>query len=137
MMAVALVEELIVSDATVIPAPKLAIVDACDRLPAADLLRRASCLVLGYPNAFGVVEDLTHAVEVTHAEDCLVISATAEALALAGHLKLAKLIVLYDDNAITIDGHLERGLAVNFDTMRCSQTADGADWISGQLGRFG
>jgi glycine dehydrogenase subunit 1 len=57
--------------------------DGATPLPAADLLRRASCLVLGYPNAFGVVEDLTHAVEVAHAEDCLVISATAEALALA------------------------------------------------------
>jgi glycine dehydrogenase subunit 1 len=57
--------------------------DGTTPLPAADLLRRASCLVLGYPNAFGVVEDLTRAVEVAHAEDCLVISATAEALALA------------------------------------------------------
>ena len=52
-------------------------------LPAADLLRRASCLVLGYPNVFGVVEDLTRAVEGAHAEDCLVVSATSEALALA------------------------------------------------------
>ena len=57
--------------------------DGATPLPASDLLRRASCLVLGYPNAFGVVEDLTRAVDVAHAEDCLVVSATAEALALA------------------------------------------------------
>jgi glycine dehydrogenase subunit 1 len=57
--------------------------DGTTPLPAADLLRRASCLVLGYPNAFGVVEDLTRAAEVAHAEDCLLVSATAEALALA------------------------------------------------------
>ena len=52
-------------------------------LPAAELLRRASCLVLGYPNVFGVVEDLTRAAAAAHAEDCLLVSATGEALALA------------------------------------------------------
>jgi glycine dehydrogenase subunit 1 len=57
--------------------------DGTTPLPTAELLRRASCLVLGYPNVFGVVEDLTHAAAVAHAEDCLLISATAEALALA------------------------------------------------------
>jgi glycine dehydrogenase subunit 1 len=57
--------------------------DGSTPLPAADLLRRASCLVLAYPNVFGVVEDLTRAVEGAHPEDCLVVSATAEALALA------------------------------------------------------
>jgi glycine dehydrogenase subunit 1 len=57
--------------------------DGSTPVPAADLLRRASCLVVGYPNVFGVVEDLTRAVEGAHAEDCLVVSATGEALALA------------------------------------------------------
>jgi glycine dehydrogenase subunit 1 len=57
--------------------------DGATPLPSADLLRRASCLVLGYPNVFGVVEDLTRAADVAHAEDCLLVSATAEALALA------------------------------------------------------
>lgn len=57
--------------------------DGTTPLPGADLLRRASCLVLGYPNVFGVVEDLTRAAEVAHAEECLLVSATAEALALA------------------------------------------------------
>ncbi len=57
--------------------------DGTTPLPSADLLRRASCLVLGYPNAFGVVEDLTRAADVAHAEDCLLVSSTSEALALA------------------------------------------------------
>ena len=57
--------------------------DGTTALPTTDLLRRASCLVLGYPNVFGVVEDLTRAAEVVHAEDCLLVSATTEALALA------------------------------------------------------
>jgi transketolase len=39
-----------------------------------------------------------------------------EAIALAGHLKLAKLIVLYDDNAISIDGPL--WLADSVDQLR-------------------
>ncbi|MCC6848480.1 MAG: aminomethyl-transferring glycine dehydrogenase subunit GcvPA [Deltaproteobacteria bacterium] len=57
--------------------------DGATPLPTAEQLRRASCLVLGYPNVFGVVEDLTRAAEVVHGEDCLLVSATAEALALA------------------------------------------------------
>ncbi len=57
--------------------------DGTTAMPTAELLRRASCLVLGYPNVFGVVEDLTRAVEIAHREECLLVSATAEALALA------------------------------------------------------
>src|SRR6185369_5795929 len=38
--------------------------DGTTPLPSAELLRRASCLVLGYPNVFGVVEDLTRAADV-------------------------------------------------------------------------
>ena len=54
--------------------------DGTTPLPAADVLRRASCLVLGYPNAFGVIEDLSRAADAVHGEDCLLVSATAEAL---------------------------------------------------------
>src|SRR5689334_2561875 len=57
--------------------------DGATPIPAADLLKRASCLVLGYPNVFGVVEDLARAATSAHAEECLLVSATAEALALA------------------------------------------------------
>jgi glycine dehydrogenase subunit 1 len=40
------------------------------------------CIVMGYPNAFGIVEPLRTAAEIAHRAGALVISATAEALAL-------------------------------------------------------
>ncbi|MGO9606933.1 MAG: aminomethyl-transferring glycine dehydrogenase subunit GcvPA [Candidatus Binataceae bacterium] len=40
------------------------------------------CAVLGYPNAFGVIEPLGAAVEIVHRAGALAVSATAEALAL-------------------------------------------------------
>jgi len=40
------------------------------------------CAVIGYPNAFGVIEPLGGAVEIVHRAGALVVSATAEALAL-------------------------------------------------------
>jgi len=52
-------------------------------LPAADVLGRASCLLLGYPNFFGAIEDLGQAAAAAHAAGSLLVSATAEALALA------------------------------------------------------
>ena len=57
--------------------------DGTTELPADALLARASCLVLGQPNVFGAIEDLARAADVVHAAGALLVSATAEALALA------------------------------------------------------
>jgi len=57
--------------------------DGTTELPSAALLARASCMVLGYPNVFGAVEDLAHVAATVHAADALLVSATTEPLALA------------------------------------------------------
>jgi transketolase len=51
-----------------------------------------------------------------------------EAIALAGHLKLAKLIVLFDDNGISIDGPLT--LADSVDQMK---RFEAAGWSAGRI----
>ena len=56
--------------------------DGTTELPSDALLGRASCLVLGYPNVFGAIEDLARAAATVHAAGALLVSATAEALAL-------------------------------------------------------
>ncbi len=57
--------------------------DGTTELPSDALLKRASCLVLGYPNVFGAIEDLARAATAVHAAGALLVSATAESLALA------------------------------------------------------
>jgi glycine dehydrogenase subunit 1 len=56
--------------------------DGATLRPAAELLARAACLLIGYPNVLGIVEDLAPMAEAAHAADCLLVSVTAEALAL-------------------------------------------------------
>jgi len=56
--------------------------DGTTELPADSLLKRASCLVVGYPNVFGAIEDLERTATAVHGAGALVVSATTEALAL-------------------------------------------------------
>jgi glycine dehydrogenase subunit 1 len=57
--------------------------DGTTVLPAPETLARAACLVIGYPNVFGVVEDLGRAADAAHAAESLLVSVTTESLALA------------------------------------------------------
>ncbi|KAJ0392720.1 hypothetical protein P43SY_011975 [Pythium insidiosum] len=55
-------------------------------------------------DGFNVVDHYTY---VICGDGCLQEGVSSEASSLAGHLGLGKLIVLYDDNKITIDGHTD------------------------------
>ncbi len=73
----------------------------------------------------GIVDHYTY---VLVGDGCLMEGISQEALTLAGHLKLNKLIVLWDDNGITIDGAVSladstdqaaRFAASGWNTVRC------------------
>ncbi len=71
---------------------------------------------------------VNHKTYVLAGDGCLMEGISQEALALAGHLKLKNLVVLWDDNNITIDGRvsmsdstdqLARFAASGWNTLRC------------------
>src|SRR5438270_8434766 len=68
---------------------------------------------------FGDIVD--HHTFVLASDGDLMEGVSQEAIALAGHLKLSKLIVLFDDNGITIDGELS--LADSVDQVKRFEAA--------------
>ncbi len=76
-------------------------------------------------------ELVDHRTYVIASDGCLMEGISHEAIALAGHLKLSKLIVLWDDNSITIDGRLD--LADSVDQLARFKAAGWDAWrIDGQ-----
>ncbi|KAJ1971844.1 Transketolase [Dimargaris verticillata] len=71
------------------------------------------------PN-FPMVDNYTYAI---CGDGCLQEGVCAEAASLAGHLKLGKLIVLYDDNHVSIDGNTNLGFTENV-----TKRFDAYDW---------
>lgn len=78
---------------------------------------------------------IDHRTYVIAGDGCLMEGITSEACSLAGHLKLSKLIVLYDDNNITIDGTVDIAFSENVAKRYESYGwnvlhADGNDFLS-------
>ncbi len=70
-------------------------------------------------------ELVDHRTWVVAGDGCLMEGISQEAITLAGHLKLNKLIVLFDDNSVTIDG----GTDLSDGTDQCARV-EASGWIS-------
>lgn len=66
-----------------------------------------------------------HKTYVIAGDGCLMEGLSQEAITLAGHLKLSNLIVLFDDNAVTIDGGTDMADA----TDQCARF-EASDWVT-------
>jgi transketolase len=70
-------------------------------------------------------ELVDHKTYVIAGDGCLMEGISQEAITLAGHLKLNRLIVLFDDNAVTIDG----GIGLTDNTDQCARF-EASGWVT-------
>ncbi|MBX2856502.1 MAG: transketolase, partial [Rhodobacteraceae bacterium] len=70
-------------------------------------------------------ELINHKTYVIAGDGCLMEGISQEAITLAGHLKLSNLIVLFDDNAVTIDG----GTDMSDNTDKCMRFEE-SGWVT-------
>jgi transketolase len=108
----------------------------------------------GFANAVGMAiaerilaerfgaDAIDHHTWVIAGDGCLMEGVSHEAASLAGHLRLGKLICVYDDNRITIDGHTElafsddtaaRFRAYGWDVVELGEIADDMDALERAL----
>ncbi|MEM5515777.1 transketolase [Henriciella sp. AS95] len=73
-------------------------------------------------------ELVDHKTWVVAGDGCLMEGVSQEAITLAGHLKLNKLIVLFDDNSVTIDGSTD----LSDDTDQCKRF-EAAGWATKRI----
>ena len=73
-------------------------------------------------------ELINHKTYVIAGDGCLMEGISQEAITLAGHLKLSNLIVLFDDNAVTIDG----GIDMADSTEQCARF-EAAGWVTKEV----
>lgn len=71
---------------------------------------------------------VNHKIYVLVGDGCLMEGVSQEAITLAGHLKLSNLVVLFDDNAVTIDGGTD--LADNTD--QCARF-EASGWVTKRI----
>ena len=71
-------------------------------------------------NGFPVVDHYTYALV---GDGCLMEGISYEAMSMAGHMKLGKLVVLYDSNDISLDGDLNLSFGENM-----QKRAESANW---------
>ena len=71
---------------------------------------------------------VNHKTWVVAGDGCLMEGVSQEAITLAGHLKLSNLIVLFDDNAVTIDG----GIDIADSTDQCARF-EASGWVTRKI----